>query len=62
MTNLDQIRFQKISISKFSQQERNDLVKELKKRNISHRLTTNAILFDERFLRQVKDLVPPSLR
>ncbi len=60
--SLDTIRFQKISLSKFSNSDRNDLVKELKKRNISHRLTADAVLFDERFLRQVKDLVPPSLR
>jgi len=62
MANLDQIRFQKISILKFSPEDKKDLVKELKKRNISHRLTSSAILFDERFLSQVKDLVPPSLR
>ena len=60
--SLDTIRFQKISISKFSDSDRKDLIQELKKRNISHRLTAGAILFDERFLRQVKDLVPPSLR
>jgi len=62
MSNLQNIRFQKISTTKFNEQDRKDLVKELKKRNIAHRLTPIAVLFDERFLRQVKDLVPASLR
>jgi len=60
--SLENIRFQKISLNKFSDNEKTDLVKELKKRNISHRLTASSILFDERYLKQVKDLVPPSLR
>jgi len=60
--SLENIRFQKISLNKFSDNEKADLVKELKKRNISHRLTSTSILFDERYLKQVKDLVPPSLR
>ena len=62
MANLDTIAFQKISVSKFSIEDRNDLIKELKRRNISHRVTATSILFDERFLKQVKDLVPLSLR
>ena len=62
MSDLQNIRFQKLSTTKFSEQDRKDLVKELKKRNISYRLTDSAVLFDERFLRQVKDLVPASLR
>lgn len=62
MSDLQNIRFQKLSTTKFSEQDRKDLVKELKKRNISHRVTATAVLFDERFLRQVKDLVPSSLR
>lgn len=62
MTDLQNIRFQKISTIKFTEQDKKDLVKELKKRNISHRLTAEAVLFDERFLKQVKDLVPASLR
>lgn len=62
MSNLQNIRFQKISTTKFTEQDRKDLVKELKKRNIRHRLTPTDVLFDERFLRQVKDLVPASLR
>ena len=62
MSDLQNIRFQKLSTTKFSEQDRTDLIKELKKRNISHRTTNNAIMFDERFLRQVKDLVPASLR
>ena len=62
MSDLQNIRFQKLSTTKFSEQDRKDLIKELKKRNISHRATTDAIMFDERFLRQVKDLVPASLR
>jgi len=62
MANLDTIRFQKISLAKFTSEDKNALVKELKRRNITHRLTATAVLFDERFLRQVKDLVPPSSR
>lgn len=62
MSNLENIRFQKISTTKFSEVDKQDLVKELKKRNISCRVTPTAILFDERFLKQVKDLVPLSLR
>lgn len=62
MSDLQNIRFQKLSTTKFNEQDKKDLISELKKRNISHRITTNAILFDERFLRQVKDLVPASLR
>jgi len=62
MNNLENIRFQKINITKFSQKEKMDLVKELKKRKISHRLTETAILFDERYLQKVKDLIPPKFR
>lgn len=62
MANLDTIKFQKISVTKFSAEDRLALIKELKRRNISHRATATAVLFDERFLQQVKDLVPPSLR
>jgi ribosomal protein L29 len=62
MAQLDTIKFQKISIAKFSIEDRNALIKELKRRNISHRATATAVLFDERFLSQVKDLVPPSSR
>ena len=62
MSNLENIRFQKLSITKFSEQDRRDLVKELKKRKITYRLTATAVLFDERFLKQVRDLIPPSLR
>ena len=62
MSNLENIRFQKLSTAKFSEKDKQDLVKELKKRNISYRLTSNAVLFDERFLKDVKDLVPASLR
>jgi|SaaInlStandDraft_4_1057021.scaffolds.fasta_scaffold95784_2 hypothetical protein len=62
MANLDQIRFQKLSIEKFTELDKKDLVKELKKRNIACRLTDKAVLFDERFLKDVKDLIPASLR
>lgn len=62
MANLDTIRFQKISLAQFNADDKAALVKELKRRNITHRLTATAVLFDERFLRQVKDLVPPSSR
>lgn len=62
MSNLENIRFQKLSTTKFSEIDKQDLIKELKKRSISYRLTDSAILFDERFLKDVKDLIPPSLR
>lgn len=62
MSNLENIRFQKLSTIKFTEQDKKDLLKELKKRNITCRLTTNAILFDERYLKYVKDLIPSSLR
>lgn len=62
MSGLENIRFQKLSIKNFSGKDKKDLVNELKKRNISHRLTDSAVLFDERFLRQVKDLIPSALR
>lgn len=62
MSDLENIRFQKLSIAKFSEKDKNDLIKELKKRNIKCRLTSTAVLFDERYLKDVKDLVPPSLR
>lgn len=62
MSNLETIKFQKLSIEKFSEKDKRDLSKELKKRKITYRLTTNSILFDERFLRGVKDLIPASLR
>jgi hypothetical protein len=61
-SNLENIKFQKLSTLKFSEVDKQDLVKELKKRSISYRLTDTAILFDERFLKDVKDLVPASLR
>lgn len=61
-SNLENIKFQKLSTLKFSEVDKQDLVKELKKRSISYRLTDAAILFDERFLKDVKDLVPASLR
>ncbi len=62
MSNLETIRFQKISTAKFDEKDKEDLLKELKRRKISCRLTSTAILFDERYLKDVKDLVPPSLR
>ena len=62
MSNLETIRFQKISTVKFNEKDKEDLLKELKRRNISCRLTSTAILFDERYLKDVRDLVPPSLR
>jgi len=62
MSDLEQIRFQKLSIAKFSSEERIALLKELKKRNISCRTTTTDVIFDERYLREVKDLIPASLR
>jgi hypothetical protein len=62
MSNLETIRFQKISTVKFNEQDKQDLLKELKRRKISCRLTSSAILFDERYLKDVKDLVPASLR
>lgn len=62
MSNLENIKFQKLSTIKFSEKDKQDLVKELKRRGIGCRVTTDAVLFDERFLRQVKDLVPASLR
>lgn len=62
MSNLETIRFQKISTVKFNEKDKEDLLKELKRRKISCRLTSTAILFDERYLKDVRDLVPPSLR
>lgn len=62
MSNLDTIRFQKIYTNEFSSQDKNALVIELKKRKITYRLTQAAVLFDERYLKDVKDLVPSSLR
>ncbi len=62
MSNLENIKFQKLSTLKFSEIDKQDLIKELKKRSIRYRLTDIAILFDERFLKDVKDLVPASLR
>lgn len=62
MSNLETIRFQKISTIKFNEKDKEDLLKELKRRKISCRLTSTAILFDERYLKDVRDLVPPSLR
>jgi hypothetical protein len=62
MSNLESIRFQKISTTKFSEKDKQDLLQELKKRKISCRLTTQAILFDERFLKDVRDIIPATLR
>ena len=62
MSNLDEIKFQKLSIAKFSEKDRLDFVKELKRRKISHRTTATAVLFDERYLKNVRDLIPASLR
>ena len=61
-SNLDKIKFQKIPIKNFSIEDRISFIKELKKRGISHRVTDSAVFFDERYLSQVRDLVPPSLR
>lgn len=62
MSNLETIRFQKLNTLNFSEQDKKDLLKELKKRNIQCRLTTSAVLFDERYLKDVRDLIPASLR
>ncbi len=62
MANLESIRFQKISTVRFSAEDKLDLIAELKKRKITIRVTAQAILFDERFLKDVKDIVPASLR
>lgn len=62
MSNLENIRFQKLNTLTFSEQDKRDLLRELKKRNIQCRLTTTAILFDERYLKDVKDIIPASLR
>ncbi len=62
MSNLENIRFQKLSLTSFSDKDRKDLIQELKKRKIRHRLSADAVMFDERFLKQVKDLIPASRR
>mgnify|MGYP007046950120 CR=1 FL=1 len=62
MSDLETIKFQKLSIAKFSEKDRKDLVLELKKRKISCRTTETAIIFDERYLKHVRDLIPASLR
>jgi len=62
MSNLETIRFQKLHTTKFTEQDKYDLLLELKKRNIKCRQTDSAILFDERYLKEVKDIVPASLR
>ena len=62
MSNLEKIRFQKLSTKKFSEQDKKDLFREFKRRNIAYRMTEESVLFDERFLKDVKDIIPPSLR
>lgn len=62
MSDLETIKFQKLSIIKFSLEDRNALLKELKRRNISCRTTATDVIFDERYLKFVKDLIPASLR
>lgn len=62
MNNLENIKFQKLNTSKFTEQEKNELLAELKKRGVSCRLTTFSIMFDERYLKNVKDLIPASKR
>jgi len=62
MSNLENIRFQKLNTLKFSEQDKQDLLRELKKRHIRYRLTSTAVIFDERYLKDVKDLIPASLR
>lgn len=62
MSNLENIRFQKLVTTKFSERDKQDLLTELKKRKITVRVTQNSILFDERFLKDVRDLIPLSMR
>jgi hypothetical protein len=62
MSNLESIKFQKLDTMKFTEQEKKDLLAEFKKRKITYRLTQSAIIFDERFLKDVRDLIPPSNR
>jgi len=62
MSNLESIKFQKLDTTKFTEQEKKDLLAEFKKRKITYRLTQSAIIFDERFLKDVRDLIPPSNR
>ena len=62
MSDLENIKFQKLSIEKFSEKDRTDLILELKRRKISYRTTATALIFDERYLKDVRDLIPASLR
>ena len=60
--NIEKIRFQKVDIRKFTKKEREDFIKELRRRKISFRLTPNFVYFDERYLTKVKDLIPQKHR
>jgi len=60
--SLENIKFQKLSLAKFTEKDRLDFIKELKKRKIGCRTTPTAVLFDERHLKDVRDLIPASLR
>jgi hypothetical protein len=62
MSNIEKIKFQKINIDKFSNNEKMSLLNELKRRKISCRLTPNSIYFDERYLKYVKDIIPSKYR
>lgn len=62
MAELDTIKFHKLSLTGFTEQDRNDFTAELKRRKIRYRLTTPAVLFDDRYINQVRDLIPHKLR
>lgn len=62
MHKYEQIRFQKVDISKFDSKDRRSIVYELRKRNITFKLTENNIYFDENYLTVVKDLIPKKYR
>jgi|LakMenEpi03Aug12_release.lakeMendotaPanAssembly.Ray.scaffolds.fasta_scaffold355739_2 hypothetical protein len=62
MSDLETIRFQKLPTLKFTEQDKLDLLSEFKKRKITCRVTATHILFDERYLKLVKDIVPASIR
>ena len=59
---MEQIVFQKLDIRKFEKDEFMELTSELKRRKIRFRLSENYIYFDERFLKEVKDIIPSRLR
>lgn len=58
--NIESIKFRKVLLSQFSEQDQLAFTDELRKRAVSYRWdqTTGTLFFDSRYEKMVKDLLP----